>query len=284
MPEPTPARPPIATAALSVILLSERAPGEESAAALAAWRQHLESLRRPFELILVQPQVGDAAAPEPGILVYDSVEGLGAAMRQAVAATQHPLVVFCTADRQYQPADLARLLGAIDHADVVVGFRTGRAIPASRRALDQTLSVLARILLGTGLEPRRTWLGRQGWGRRWAARWIFGLRVADPECPYRLLRREVLARIPLQSRGRFVHVETLAKANHLGCLLAEEPVSWSPAAEAVPEMYSFRQEAYALFRRPDFGPPPGAPVATQEPAPGATPTPEQPPDGGEIVT
>ena len=37
-----------------------------------------------------------------------------------------------------------------------------------------------------------------------------------------LPRRDILPRIPLQSDGPMAHVELLAKANYLGCVLGEE--------------------------------------------------------------
>ena len=54
------------------------------------------------------------------------------------------------------------------------------------------------------------------------ARILFGLRYHDVACPFRLFRRDILARIPIQSDGPFAHVELLAKANFLGCLMGEE--------------------------------------------------------------
>jgi hypothetical protein len=264
--DPHATRPPIATAPLSVLLLAEGNAPE--AATLAAWRQYLESLQRPYEILLVQPQTNADAAPEPNVFAYDPATGWRSAVRSALAVIQHPLVVLCTGDAQYQPADLGRLLRAIDPVDLVCGYRA-LPTPFWRRPLDLLQRLLARLLLGSMPEPRRTWLGRQARRRRWVARWIFGLRAADPECPYRVIRREVLARIPLQSRGPFVHVELLAKANHLGCPWVEEPVSWSPPTVVTAETFRFRDEAYALFRRPDFGPPPAPsapPAISSEPA------------------
>jgi hypothetical protein len=250
-------RSPIATAPLSVLLLADRPPDEDAVAARTAWQQQLASLERPGEILLVRPRSAADVEPEPLVITYEPAEGMRSALRQAIDAARHPLVVFCTCDRQYQPADLGRLLAAIDQADFVVGYRA-RPIPAWLWLLDLLKRLLGRILLGAIPEPRRTWLGRRGWGRRGVARWVFGLRLADAECPYRLVRREVLTRLPLQSRGPFVHVELLAKANHLGCLLAEEPVAWSPPVSVVPEVFPFAAEARALFRSPDFGPGPQA--------------------------
>jgi hypothetical protein len=67
--------------------------------------------------------------------------------------------------------------------------------------------VLGRIIIGVSLEPTICWLGSVGWGRRWLARWVFGVRLRDPECPFRLARRTIFQRMPLQSRGSFVQIK-----------------------------------------------------------------------------
>lgn len=258
MSEPVPNRPPIAAAPLSVILLAGPA-SAASDAALALWRQYLEALDRPFEILLLREhpieQVVLPAEDPTGIVrefPHDRIGGVGPALQEALRIARYPLVVTCPCDGQYQPSDLNRLLASIDLVDIVAGFRVWQPVPWWRRGLDAGQSLLARVVLGVGLEPRRGWLGTLGWRRRLLARWVFGLRLLDPECPYRLYRREVFRNIPLQSRGPFVQVEILAKANHLALMLTEEPVTWTPPTTTAPEVPPFRVEASALFRHPDF--------------------------------
>jgi hypothetical protein len=81
--------------------------------------------------------------------------------------------------------------------------------------LDIVIALASRVVIGVPLMPRVCWLGSEGRGRRWVARWVFGVRVLDPECPFRLARREIFQHLPIQSSGPFVQVEMLAKANHL---------------------------------------------------------------------
>ena len=96
------------------------------------------------------------------------------------------------------------------------------------------------------------------------SRWDFTVRVTDPECPFRLVRREIFQHLPIQSGGPFVQVEILAKANHLSCYLAEEPVTWTPPFDATTDAISFGQDARLVFHHPDFGTH-GNPQRTPEP-------------------
>jgi hypothetical protein len=146
------------------------------------------------------------------------------------------------------------------------------------------------------LDAREVYFGRAGFARRWLARWLFGVRVRDPECLFTLCRRSIFARIPVQSDGDFAPIEILAKANFLGAWLSEVPVSWIPPAVAEPlpskeARKRARHEIRRLLRHPDFGPPvlpptepPSAPAApareTPPPAPVATP-PQTAPQSGE---
>lgn len=256
-------RPPIASAPISVILFAH-ALSTETADALNGWRSYLETLRRPYEILLIQETRPEAPAEsEASIRTFPYERSLGyrAAFNDAVRATQYPLVAFATCDKQYQPADLERLLKSIDQVDLVIGYRAGGQAPPWRVLLDLFVIVFSRIVIGLPLEPRTCWLGSDGRGRRWVARWIFGVNVRDPECPFRLARREVFQRVPIQSSGPFAQVEILAKANHLTCMMMEEPVTWTPPALPVNDAIGFGSDAWMVFRDPDFGPAVGAPLA-----------------------
>ncbi len=85
------------------------------------------------------------------------------------------------------------------------------------------------------------------------------MRNRDVLCPYRLMRRDIFGRIPLQSDGPFVHVEILAKANFLGCIMAEDVPLGDPARPVPAEARDgpgegFLKDCRRLLDRPDFGP------------------------------
>lgn len=265
-----PERPPIKSAPISVILFAH-ALCTDTQDALKAWRQYLDALKRPYELFLIQetrseippdpnPPPPDAATPTR-TFSYDRTLGFREAVNDAIRAAQHPLIAFGTADKQYQPNDLDRLLGRIDVVDLVVGYREGGEVPAWRAYLDSLIGLMSWVFLGLTLEPRTCWLDPEGWDRRWVASWIFGVRVYDPECPMRLARREIFECMPIQSGGSFFPVEVIAKANHLAYYLTEEPVTWTPPTVAHDDAISFGEDARVIFRDPEFtAPKPAAPV------------------------
>ncbi len=277
-------RPPIATAPLSGILFAgDPRPDLEEAA--TAWGRQLEKLKRPHELLLpldtsrdeVRVRADALAEQVPALRVLPHVgpPGPGAALRAGLAAARHPLVFCTTCDGQYRSAELQLLLDRIDRVDLVTGCRTGRTNPPWRRALAAGWRGLLRVLIGLGLEPSPcspSWTPR---GRRWLARWVFGVRVHDPECVFRLFRRSIFRRLPIQSDGDFVHVEILAKTNFLGCLMDEVPIAYLPPAAppAHAPARSYWQEVARLVREADFGPTVLLPEEVAAPA--------APPESGE---
>jgi hypothetical protein len=261
MSEPNP-RPAVATSPISVLLFAH-ALSTDTAEALCAWRQYLDALQRPYEIILIQetrseipPTPADESPPatQPTrTFRYERTLGFRDALNEAIRTAQHPLLAFCTADKQYLPSDLEAMFKLIDQVDMVVGYRAGGQAPPWRVVLDTLLGILSRVLIGVPLERRTSWLGAEGWGRRWVARWIFGVRVTDPECPFRVARRAMFERLPIQSGGPFMPVEMLAKANHLSCFLAETLVTWTPSALPMSDAITFGQDARLVFGAPEFG-------------------------------
>ena len=110
------------------------------------------------------------------------------------------------------------------------------------------------MLLSYSPRPLPGWLGARRRLGGLLARVLFGVRHHDPACPFRLLRRDILARIPLQSKGPFAHVELLAKANFLGHLMGEEiPIDVRPPAYRG-DAGSYLADGRRVFNNPDFGP------------------------------
>jgi hypothetical protein len=238
MPEPAP-RIPIAASPLSVLLLhtSDAALRE----VLPGWLAALDALGREYEVFVADAtgsgQVpGVADQPElhlARVRVLSEIPGAGpgAALRAGLAAARHPLFLYVEATSSYQADDLARLMELIDRVDLVSGQR----VPESRR-------------------DRLSWNAH---AYRWLVRLGFGVRLKDVDSPFKLFRREIFARIPIQSDGELVHAEIIAKANFLGYLMTEVPVRYrAPGGAAAPRpiLRTRWREGVRLFRHPDFGP------------------------------
>src|SRR5205085_10646759 len=91
---------------------------------------------------------------------HDARRGFGAALRTGLAAARYPLVFYTACDYPYPPADLKKLLAAIDGADLATGSRTD-PVPTWLKWAGRVYRVFVRVLVGVQLEPRPGW---RGWG------------------------------------------------------------------------------------------------------------------------
>jgi glycosyltransferase involved in cell wall biosynthesis len=242
-----------------------------------------------------------------------SAGGAGACLRVGLAAAQYPLVAYCELretiggtkdelresghyrDRSrgaYCPEDLKQMLEIIDEVDIVCGFRTRKGrVPMIERLYRWVVRLILR--LKDDCRHIRVLMTERLY--RWLARMIFGVRLKDAYCPFKLFRRHIFKRIPIQSNGDFAHAEILAKANFLGCLMTEVPVELrdelkgrrdettsSPgrhlSSSFIPHRSSIQlAEALQVFRHPDFGPP----TVSEEKYQSILPKSENPPQTAE---
>jgi glycosyltransferase involved in cell wall biosynthesis len=274
MPDP-PKLSPIAAEALSVVLLAH-AGTIHLEPVVAGWVAFLDGLRRDYEVILVDDGTGTWTAglperyPRVRVLVRPDAWGEGAALRAALEVASHPLLFYTLCDPRYQPEDLGLLLEKrhdakkpeveIDQVHLLSGCRVGRPMPWPLRTLGLVWRLVLRVALSHAPPRLPGWLGWRAHAGFVVVRAVLGVRYHDPTCPFRLLRREVFSRIPLQSNGLFVHVEIVAKANFLGHVLGEEvplgPGHHPPVDE--PRVgggwRQLRTEFWRVLTRAEFGP------------------------------
>ena len=246
-------------------------------AVVRAWDVFLSKRGVGYEILLVDDGSRDrtaavteelaASVPALKVLRHETRRGAGAALRTGLAATQLPLVAYALCDPAYDPAGLAKLLGEIDHAHFVSGLRAGRPVPWPWRLVGMLWRLGKRVIFGHPSDRLPGWLG---WRRHLGAvlvRAFFGVRLRDAACPFKLVRREVLARAPIQSDGDFAHIELLAKINFAICWGNEVPLPIKPPINPPPRgwLRQVFRDARRVFSRPDFGPAklPEAPSGTE---------------------
>src|SRR5260370_35024668 len=123
MPEPS-ERSPIAQAPLSVVLPAHNVESNLEPA-VRAWLTFLDSLRRDYEIFVVNDGSTDRTAehaealtrlsPRLQVLHHGQASGIGASLRTGLAAARLPLLCYAECSPAYQPAALAKMLQLIDH-------------------------------------------------------------------------------------------------------------------------------------------------------------------------
>jgi dolichol-phosphate mannosyltransferase len=136
------------------------------------------------------------------VVSHQGNQGYGAALRTGFHAATKQLMGFTDADCQFDLTELDRLVMLSRNYDLVCGYRIDRQDHWHRKFLSKGYSMLASLLLGT--------------------------RVRDCDCALKLMRREKIVNLPLESRGYFINAELLTQARLHDLSLVEVGVSHRP--------------------------------------------------------
>ena len=133
------------------------------------------------------------------IITHNPNRGYGAAFKSGVYAAKYPWITFTDADGQFDFSDIKTLILTQQKtkADLVIGYYLGRKVPFYR-----------------------IW-GSKVW--QLAVFILFGLKVRDIDCGFKLVNKEVIDTIPKleAERGPFITSEFLIKAKRCGFKIAE---------------------------------------------------------------
>ncbi len=172
----------------------------------------LTALGCDYEVIVVDDGSSDStlavgqefATSHRGVVVlsHDVNRGYGAAIRSGFQAASKSLLFYTDADQQFDVAELEYFLPMIEDHDLVVGFRVYRYD-----------SVLRSML---------------SWGYNRLVGLMFRVRVRDVDCAFKLMRREVLEKIRLQSDDFFIDTEIIASARRWNFRIAQKGVRHYP--------------------------------------------------------
>lgn len=177
-------------------------------------RVALEASARTWELIVVDDGSTDGTAaaleaesardPRVVPLLLERNAGQSAALAAGLSRVRGAIVVTLDADLQNDPADLPKLLAALEHADVVSGVRAQRNDDWVRRVSSKIANGVRRAVLG---DP-----------------------VTDIGCSFKAYRREVLEGLPM-----FVGVHRFLPALCVfrGARFAEVPLNHRARAHGV---------------------------------------------------
>jgi len=162
-----------------------------------------------YEIVVVDDEsadgsrelLGDLAAADPRVRVLfnERNQGYGRTIARLLREARMPYVFYTDGDGQYDVRELPLLVERIDAATRVVnGYKITRSDPWFRIVLGRVYHYTARLL--------------------------FGLKVRDVDCDFRLFDAAVLRGIELGCAGGAVCVELVMKIERNGHSIAQVPV------------------------------------------------------------
>lgn len=143
------------------------------------------------------------------LIKHDTNKGKGAAVRTALRHARGQILVVQDADLELNPADLPTLLEPIlsREAQVCYGSRFMNGIPWTVRR-------------------RPTYWGNIALNK--LSNFLNGIRITDFNTCYKMMTREVLARVSITENGFAMEPEITAKIAQLGHAIVERPVRYEP--------------------------------------------------------
>jgi glycosyltransferase involved in cell wall biosynthesis len=221
-------QPALRTPGLSVFFPAYNDSGTIASLVIAAL-QSARQLTPDFEVIIVNDgsadntaQIADELArtyPEVRVVHHDRNQGYGGALRSGFAAATRDLVFYTDGDAQYDPGEMAILWQALeDDVDLVNGYKISRSDPLHR-------IIIGRIYHHT-------------------VKLLFGLKVRDVDCDFRLMRRSIFDRVTLEKNSGVICLEMMKKVQDAGFRIAEVPVHHYHRAHGRSQFFNFRR----LFR------------------------------------
>jgi glycosyltransferase involved in cell wall biosynthesis len=147
--------------------------------------------------------------------------GYGGALRTGFATATKELVFYTDGDAQYDPRELLKLYGAFSPAvDFVNGIKIARQDPFHRKVIGRVYHTFVRTM--------------------------FGLRLQDVDCDFRLMRRSVFEKVVLTRSSGVICVELMKKVQDHGFRIAEVPVSHFHRAYGKSQFFNFPRVARTL--------------------------------------
>jgi glycosyltransferase involved in cell wall biosynthesis len=138
------------------------------------------------------------------LVVHPSNRGYGGAVRSGLRAARMPWVLLTDADLQFDLRELEAFVPLAGDADLIAGWRIARQDPPYRR------------------------LNAAAWN--WLMNQRFNVPVRDVDCAFKLVRRDLLEKLPLTSSGAMISTELVVRAVAAGAIVREVGVHHRPRA------------------------------------------------------
>jgi len=172
----------------------------------------VEKLNADFEVIIVDDGSSDGtgqiaeeiAGRDKRIKVVHHQRnlGYGAALQSGFKTSKKELVFYTDGDGQFDINEMPPLLDLMEQYDIVSCYRLNRRDPIIRKI--------------------------NGWCWTRLICLMFGLKIRDIDCAFKLYKREIFDKIELSSTGALIDAEILARAARMGYRITQKGVHHYP--------------------------------------------------------
>lgn len=172
--------------------------------------KHAKKVSKKYEVIIIDDGSQDKTAsivkkitiknPHVKLISHKQNLGYGAAIKTGLKACRYNWIFFTDSDGQFKLNELEKFVKQRNNADLIIGYRKKRMDPFHR-------IFIAGVLLKI-------------WNRV-----LFGLKVKDVDCAYKLFKKEIIEDIDLETESAITVTELLVKAKEKGYTFHQIPVT-----------------------------------------------------------
>jgi glycosyltransferase involved in cell wall biosynthesis len=181
-----------------------------------------------YEVIVVNDGSADATAqiadelartyPQVRVVHHPVNRGYGGALQSGIQSATKDLIFYTDGDAQYDPGEMDLLWSRLSpDVDMVNGYKISRSDPFHRIVIGRVYHHMVSIL--------------------------FGLKVSDVDCDFRLLRKEIFDKVRLEKTSGVICLEMMKKIQDAGFRIAEVPVHHYHRAFGQSQFFNFRRIA-----------------------------------------
>jgi glycosyltransferase involved in cell wall biosynthesis len=186
-----------------------------------ATKKILQDVANEWELIIVDDGSTDGSAklikeltesdPRIRVVTHKENEGYGATISSGLYESKYPWIAFTDSDGQFDFTEITHFLTKRQEsgADLVIGYYKKRQVSTFKIITSKLWELTVFVL--------------------------FGLKVRDIDCGFKLISKKVIDTIPVleSKRGAFISSELLIKAKRAGFKIVEIPVTHYPRLKGV---------------------------------------------------
>jgi glycosyltransferase involved in cell wall biosynthesis len=177
----------------------------------------VQTITDTYEIIIVNdgssdktPEIAERLARENlrvKVIHQYPNKGYGAAVWAGIQSARYDWIFFTDADLQFKLEEMQKLVDFIPEYRVVLGYRAPRRDPFIRLINAKGWNILNRLL--------------------------FGLKVRDIDCAFKLFDRRLVASLPIKTRGATMSAELLIRLQRKGVMFKEVPVTHLPRVQGI---------------------------------------------------
>lgn len=186
----------------------------------------LRELTTDYEVIVIDdgsadytPQILDELAEcyeRVRVVHHPQNRGYGGALQAGFATASKEWVFYTDGDAQYDPREVKDLVTALrPGVDVVNGYKIERNDPLHRIVIGRLYHRIVKL--------------------------VFGFKLQDVDCDFRLIRRSIFDKVQLESMGGAICLEMVKKMHDAGCVFAEVPVHHFHRAYGRSQFFNWRR-------------------------------------------